>query len=275
MLIITSCSKLPIHEVASTEKRPLDSLTLNPAFEPNNLRIDLIRQSYQRSTVDSIYYETVKIAYNPLGFDLGNGLFFDLNDNLSLRLDQLLNFSTEQNFTVKQITRPNKHKGAITYLLANNLLEMSGPGRSKNRTVYQRSDFEDSIAFMGKRKFLYSIVTKNDTLQLRNSRRLLFEIHPTDEKSYEVFKRKKASDYRQVSNKIYLGKNYAIEQTPDNSRLNVLNLRKNRILYTIEKSGNRIWIYNRQYFGNMIEVEPHELSVYHNKKLITRYEVIQ
>ncbi len=275
MFIIASCSKLPIHEVAQTEKRPLDSLKLSPAIEPNNLRIDLIRQSYQHMTLDSSYYETVEIAYNPLGFDLGNGLFFDLNDNLSLRLDQLLNFSTEQNFTLKQIARPKKDKGVINYIVAHDSLMINGPGRRKNRTLYRRSDFTDSIAFMGKKQLLYSIVTMNDTIQLKNSRRLLYEIKPTDEKVFQVLRRKKVSDFRQVSNKVYLGKNYAIEQTSNNSSINILNLRKNRILYTIEKSDNRIWIYNKHYFGNMIELEPHALSVYHNKKLIARYELIQ
>jgi len=247
---------------------------MNPVLESNNLRIDLIRQSYQQQTIDSSYYETVNIAYNPLGFDLGNGLFFDLNDNLSLRLDQLLNFSADQNFTVKQITRPNKDKGVITFLSANNSLENIGPGRRKNRTIYQRSDFTDSIVFMGKKQLLYSIVTKNDTIQLRNSRRLLYEIHQIDGNSYQVLKRKKASEYRQVGNKLFLGKSYAIEQTSDNKRLTVLNLRKNRIIYVIEKSDNRIWIYNKHYFGNMIELGPQALSVYHNKKLIARYELI-
>ena len=275
MFIIASCSKLPIQEVSSLEKRPFDPIRLSPGFEANNLRIDLIRQSYQQLTIDSSYYETVNIANNPLGFDLGNGLFFDLNDNLCLRLDQLMNFSPEQNFTLRQIDRPKKDKGVTTYTLDNNSLEIKGIGRRKNHILYRRSDFNDSIAFMGKKQFLYSIVTKKDTIQLRNSRRLLYEINPNDETSYSVLRRKRTIEYHQAGNRLFLGKNYAMEQTPDNYRLNVLNLRKNRIIYTIEQSDNRIWVYDRHYFGKMIELGPAALSVYHNKKLIARYELIK
>ena len=70
------------------KKTSFHNMELSPGQEHNELRIDVIRQvteTYVDGT--TTYYEDV--PYHSVGLDLSNGLFYDMNGNLSFRLDYL------------------------------------------------------------------------------------------------------------------------------------------------------------------------------------------
>ena len=70
-------------------------MELSPGQEHNELRIDVVRQ-VRETYVDgsTTYYEDV--PYHPLGLDLGNSLFYDMHENLSFRLDYLLDINPKE-----------------------------------------------------------------------------------------------------------------------------------------------------------------------------------
>ena len=109
VVFCSACSTLNITEIKNLEKKDFDSMKLKPEIEPNDLRIDIIRQTHDNRVNDSTT-ETAYTPYHPLGFDLGNGLFYDLCGNLSLRIDYLLNYSWEHDFVIERIDNPVKNK---------------------------------------------------------------------------------------------------------------------------------------------------------------------
>jgi hypothetical protein len=151
ILICSACSTLIITEIQSLNKHDFDSLILKPGIEPNELRIDVIRQTYEQNVTDSTK-ETKDSPYNPLGFDLGNGLFYDLNGNLSFKINYLLNYSSDSDFEVEIINRPSKNKGIIKYSFCNDSLRISYPPKDKIYNKFNRTRQGDSISFNYKNK---------------------------------------------------------------------------------------------------------------------------
>lgn len=79
MTILTnSCATLNTSEIEYLEKVKFKSLTLTPDWEARNLRIDLISQTSAEDVNDSVK-EKEDTPYHLIGFDLGHGLFYDLN----------------------------------------------------------------------------------------------------------------------------------------------------------------------------------------------------
>ncbi len=101
---LSSCATLSVREIKSLERVPFEPLRIEPTVEPNDLRVDVIRQTKQQMVGNTT--QAVDVPNDPLGLDLGNGLFYDLNENFSLRLDYLLDFADEEAFELKKITTP-------------------------------------------------------------------------------------------------------------------------------------------------------------------------
>jgi hypothetical protein len=100
-IFCVSCATLNVDEIRNLHKTAFDPLELKPGYETNNLRIDLIRKTFTENVSDSVT-ETKDTPYHPLGFDIGNGLFYDINENLCLRLDFLLGYSSDKNFEIHE-----------------------------------------------------------------------------------------------------------------------------------------------------------------------------
>ncbi len=77
--------------------------TFEPAFDIYEQRIDVIRQRESFALDDQCVTED--IPYHPVGIDLGNGLFFDLNCNLSLLINKLPWVENEHEFSVEKLNR--------------------------------------------------------------------------------------------------------------------------------------------------------------------------
>ena len=124
---MSSCATLNISQIMNLEKTQFDSLCLIPDSEVNYLRIDLIRQTYE-DVNDSTTKDT---PYHPIGFNLGNGLFYDLNENLCLRLDYILEFSSDTNFEIQKINGPEKNRGITNYKFISDSLSVQYLPRKK------------------------------------------------------------------------------------------------------------------------------------------------
>ncbi len=275
VLLMSSCATLNISEIKNLEKIKFDSLTLKPGWETNNLRIDLIRQSYEENINDSTR-ETKETPYHSIGFDLGNGLFYDLNENLSLRLDYIFGFSKNDNFELNEITRPQKNKGYIIYRFINDTLLLQYPPRPKNYYLYHKINNPDSIAFMYKKRLLYAITETDSTLVYSGKKRKWDVINKIDDNNYYLNKKKWKKDYKYKDNNVFLENDYVVSLTDNNSRIEIKSPRKNRpdrMLYIIEKSSDKLFIYNEKYSGILIKMEGNSILIYRDKTLIRKYEL--
>ena len=274
LILSSSFATLNISEIKNLVKSEFDSLRLKPDYETNNLRIDLIRQTYTESVNDSTT-ETKNTPYHPLGFDIGNGLFYDLNENLCFRIDYLLGISSNSNFEIKKINKPEKNKGIVLYTYNNDSLTLSYPPRKKVFYRYHRIGNPDSISYMYKNRMKYAII-KSDTSMIYTGRKKTWNvINKLDTNQYVLDNKRKRENYRISDNDIFLENDYIVSLTNDNSTVEICKQgkRKNRILYYIVRSKDKIFIYNKKYFGRKIEYDKNSIIVYRDKTLLTKYEL--
>jgi hypothetical protein len=275
IILISSCATLNISDIQNLEKVKFDSLSLIPDMETNNLRIDLIRQTYEENVTDSTK-ETKETPYHPIGFDLGNGLFYDLNENLCLRLDCIMEFSRDNDFEIQKITRPEKNKGYIIYSYIKDSLLVQYPPRKKIHYRYHRVNHLDSTAFMYKKRLKYAVIETDSSLIYSGKKRKWDIIKKIDNNNYYLNKRKWKQEYKIKSNDIFLENDYIVSLTNNDSTIEIKSYRKkrkNRILYTIEKDSDKLFIYNKNYSGILIEKEGNNILVYRNKTLLRKYEL--
>lgn len=272
VLLISSCATLNIDEIKDLQRTEFDTLQLNPDRETNNLRIDIIRQ-IEVEIVNDTTTETVDTPYNPIGFDLGNGLFFDLNQNLGLRIDYLLKFSPDHNFEITRMTRPERNRGIIVYKFRNDSLTVNYPSRKKAYYNYRRIVVNDSVSYKYKNRLNYSIVENDSSLIYYGKRRKLGAIRKLSENQYYQNSGRRKEEYQLRGNEIFLRKYFLVSLINNNKTLEIKRQgnRENRIFFTIEKSKDNIFIYNKKYSGIKIELKENNITIYQNKKQIARY----
>ncbi len=276
IVLITSCATFNISEIKNLEKSTFDSLCLIPDWETNNLRIDLIRQTYVEDVNDSTK-ETKETPYHPVGYNLGNGLFYDLNKNLSLRLDYLLNFSTDNNFEIRKINRPDKIKGATNYMFINDSLLVQYQSRKKIHYRYHRINNLDSTSFLYKKRLKYAIIETDSSVIYSGKKRKWDVIYKIDDSSYYLNNKRRKFFYQIKDNDIFLENDYVISLTNNDSKIQIKSNRKKRediVIYTIEKDNDRLFIYNKNYSGLVIYKEEDSILIYRNKTFLRRYELL-
>jgi hypothetical protein len=273
-LLSSSCATLNINEIKNLEKVEFDSLRLRPGRETNNLRIDIIRQIYSESVNDSTT-ETNDVPYFPLGFDLGNGLFYDLSGNFSFRLDYLLGFSSDNNFEIQEIYRPEKNKGFIIYTFNNDTLTVSHPPGKKQHYIYHRSGNPDSTSYMYKNRLKYALIETDTSFIYSGKKRRFYVIHKLNETQYYLNKRKRKENYQIIGNNLFLESAFLVSMTNNNETIVIKRQgkRQNKTLFTIERSKDKIFIYNMKYFGRKIEFGKNSFMLYQNKTPLTKFEL--
>lgn len=275
IILISSCATLNISEIKNLDNTKFNSLALIPDWEANELRIDLIRQTYEEDVTDSTQ-ETKETPYHPIGFNLGNGLFYDLNENLCLRLDYIMGFSKDNDFEIQKITRPEKNKSYTIYSFINDTLTVQYPPRKKIHYRYHMINHLDSIAFMYNKRLKYAVIEKDSSLIYTGKKRKWDVISKIDSNNFYLNKKKWRQDYKIKGNDIFIENDYIISLTNNGSRIEIkspLKKRKDRILYTIEKNSDKIFIYNKNYSGLVIENEGNNIAIYRNKTLLRKYEL--
>lgn len=269
---LTSCATLDIAELNRLNQTKFDALQLTPATEPNELRVDVIRQI--QSTGDSTA-QTKLVPYHPLGFDLGNGLFFDVNQNLSFRIDQLLKFKNDHAFEIRHIARPQNNKGVTVYAMRNDSLTVYPPN-GRPRYYYHAVGSADSLSFLHRNRFMYNIVDSDSSLAYGNRRRFSNIIFQVDDDSYRLQRgRRRQYDYRLNDNSVFLEDDYIISLSDDQKRLEVLHVgaRRTRLLYTAVRGENKIFFYDKHNRGTKIEFKDAGVDVFVNHTPQARYEL--
>lgn len=272
-LFTSSCTTLNVSDLQNLERASFEPLQLRPEVEPNNLRIDVIRQTEEFMENDTTV-ETLNTPYHPLGFYLGNGLFYDLNENLSLRVDDLLNAPSD-GFDIVQINRPEKNKRVVEYSFAADTLWVKY--RPNRRPVYQYHQVSSPgrVSFVRNRRMLYAIDETGSSLAYyRGKRRWRDSIAQTGENSFYLKTRWGKRYFEQSGDKLALGREFQVVLANDGKAIYIKRGKKGRrLLYTIERGPGRIFIYDRRNRGKMIVFEEKSILVYSNADLLRRYEL--
>lgn len=278
-IIFYRCATLNINDINRLDKTPFDSLMLYPGLEPNDLRIDVLRQQHIQSDItDStgsgfIYSD---VPYSVVGFNLGNGMFYDRNMNLVFRIDHLLNFSPDSDFVLEIIKKPRNKKGRIEYSLKNDTLSYYYPINPKIHESYHLVRKGDTMFYYRKNHLLLSVL-KTDTSLAYGRNRIRFNLITADGNiHYYSSGRGRRSEYFRLHRNIYLSNQYLISLSDDRTTIYIKKQgkKRNRNLYTIVRNNHLIFVYNKQYNGYKIEIKNNSLTVFYNLKKLAEYRLI-
>lgn len=275
LLMCSSCATLDVNEIKNLDKIQFEPLVLIPDTETNDLRLDIIRETEDPSIFDSTG-DTELASYHPIGFYLGNGLYYDLNRNISLKLDYLLDFSPDNDFEIKALFSPGQNRAIIDYRYKNDTFSISYPPRDKIHYSHHQVKYGDSIAYMNKKWLKYAIIETDTTLVYSGKRRSWDVIRKLDDDNYYLDKKFYKVDFQNKGNQVFLGKSYSMRLTNNNSTIEIIGnfTKKSKVMYTIERSKDAIYIYNKKYSGKKIKLGKNSIEVYPNQKLGAKYELV-
>lgn len=276
IIVFSSCKSLNVRAIKSMKKVNFQEMQLSPGFEPNELRIDVVRQITETYVDETtIIYDAV--PYHPLGFDLGNGLFYDMNGNLSFRLDQLLEFNPEKPFELSRNVRPENENNLMLHTFNNESLSIARLPRGKSRIAYHKKYHENSTAFLKKDRFRYSIFKTDSSLSytFRNNKPL--QIIKADEDNYYTFRRKRLREFSNSDQHLILGKVFSIRLSEDKKTITInspsrdRNHKKPRI--TIQKNKQSIYVYSKRYKGTKLELTDYGILLTGTNVIPTLYQL--
>ncbi len=265
--ILYSCSTLNKTEIKSLTKTSFDDLIISPAYEIYDLRIDLIRQTTTEQTSENSA-ETVNVEYNPLGFDLGNGIFYDINNNISLRMDHFFPVKSGNNIILERYRNVKKEEPSKKYIIKDSTFCTAEKAIFSYKKCINVESYNDSICLKNKNRFLYSIVKKDSTLFCKTKRKAKYAIFKKSNNCYYIKTWLKKKEYKLNNNEISFEKEYVIKMNKDKSIIEIYKryIRNEALEYYIIKSKNAIYIYDKKFRGKKIEYDDNELIVYDNKK---------
>lgn len=273
ILLTGSCATLNVTEFRSTESTQFEPLKLEPALEANELRVDLIRQSESVQVNDSTS-ENSDTPYHPLGFDLGNGIFFDLNGNLSFQLDELLGVSDRDCWSVMETNRRNQRRPNRIYSFCNGYLTVRYPPGRRQRELNHQTTEGMITSVMFRNRLKYAVDFNGPDIVYRGRRRILETLHKAEEGQYYRKYGLWRDNYRLNGDRLLLDRDYIIERTNDNRTIRIIRPGwRGRTLYTIEKKTNQIYIYDRIFRGIRIDLSHDGISVYHNQRFMTGWKL--
>lgn len=272
LLLLFACTSCYIYqpfdknEVEQNQSSSYE-LLLEASYELNDLRLDIIRQTYEEQVNDSTT-ETHNVAYHPVGFNLGNGLFYDLNRNLSLRTDYLLSIEELEDYSIKRVDFRGNFKDITTYRAKNadeickKWNDLFGEERSHCTTV--KSD-ERTVEVYHRGNLCYALSREESqsTFSRGNNRRLEYTIIKKEDDNYMVKLRKRDRAFVKQGNTITLDNQYIVTfNEADNSIHICLKGRKRDILlYRLVKSDKEMYVLNPRYYGYKFELNGDELVV--------------
>jgi len=270
-----SVSSLNVAEIQTLQKKPFDPPYLEPDYELNKLRIDIIRQTYQHEVNDSTT-ETEDVPYHILGFNLGNGMFYDLNDNLSFRIDKLIDFDANQDFTLGKL---NLYKPKWSVIYKNTNDSVTYKFIRKRNTNYRNHliRYGDSIARFYKDHFSYAIKSTDSSIMKLSKTRVTDEIRKISKNHYVSSYWKRIPDEFIIENgEINLDNWYRIKFSHDMKTMEIISSGKKKdvILYKIEKGKNSLYVYTpMKYYGKKIVFKTNGLTWINNETYLNEYRL--
>lgn len=271
LFIFFGCTTLNIATIENTERFSLQPSVLIPDYDIYDIRIDLIRQTNKKQVNDSTT-KTEKVPYHSVGFYLGNGLFIDLNNNLSLLVPKLLDINNNENFIIKQ-NHPGFFINSTTIYERTDSLFITkneGPVKTKAKKIIYKTD---SVLFIKEGLFSkYKIIESDSSFTYQSG--LINTIIYKNKTGYfyKTFLGKK--EYKQMDNDIYIGNRYILRNQGDMIEIfgrGLLN--KEYLKYRIIKSDNKIYVYDNNYRGLEIVKTENGINVIENTRSMDSYSI--
>lgn len=269
VLLLPGCATLDKTALSELQRVPFEPLALQPSFDVYEIRLDLIREKDTPMLSDSTGTEE-ELSYRTLGFYLGNGLFYDLNNNLSLLVPDLFQIDPAANFTIEEKDRRNMQE--VIYRREPETFSVEYTGLFNWFKTAKLNITDTTLTF--ERGFLrkYSLSWTDSTLRHKGlifSTRILPE--PGGFYVPSLFFRR---HFSQNGNVIDLDREYRIVEENNAILLYRRNLiGRDKLILTIVRSHSDWYIYNKRKRGLKLSFRGNELIVYENQREIKRYQL--
>lgn len=267
-LFLTGCYlPKPFHfsELQNTPSSKLDPLELTPSYDLYNFRFDIVRQTEEDCSDEGV-------EYHSLGFRLGNGLFYDMNGNLSFNAHELFGLTNFQNFKI------SADPVLASYSKTDEGIETTAKLFWKKVKFMEKIEVtpEGNVLLLGNRKHpettTYGIYQNDNELKLGNPNSKC--VIKTTDSGYSFFR----NQFYKRGNEIFLGSDFMIKEHSD--KIEIFSYHKKparqNLLYTIQKIGNDFIVYDRNYYGARLNrSEQGVLKYEHNKRLFIAYRLLE
>ena len=255
----SACASLNKAVVSDPNRRlGLQNLRLSADYDVYQLRVDLIRQTTSRYRGNN-HYQQLPTPYHPLGVELGNGLFYDANGNLTLNLDQLPELQHLNNFTIRKKERGSWNR-VETYTKQDQsfLKEGSGLFSSKLKASLSDSAIVIDEGFLSPKN---TIEVNAEGLQYGNG---LFATSLKERSGSVVLKKfLNNEEYRQQGNTIYLDRDYLVAHKGE--VIEITNARGLfRSIWHFIKIDNSYYFFDKHHRGVKITIRGQEVLVEEN-----------
>lgn len=269
LLLMTGYTSINSTNKKNTTKVDFEDLVLIPDYDLYNLRIDIIRQT---KIIDSIT-EKENIDYSPIGYYLGNGIFIDLNDNISFLIPKLLHIKNNDNFTIKQRFFGTFFPYTTIYKKQDSLFSIKNKGLvnvfTKKRIIKKDSAIFVKYPILSK----YTLIKTDSSLSYQSG--LNKNIIKKNKEGYEykaLFGKIKS---QKKGNEVYVNKSYMFKKNGDTIEIYNQGLGKLKILSVrIIKSKNKLLVLNRWYSKMEITVNENEITTKKGKRIWSQYTVL-
>jgi len=265
---------------SESKQQTFSELDLQIAYELEELRLDIIRQETSSSDADG-NTTSEKVDYHPLGFDLGNGLFYDLNDNLSLRVKHLFALDGEDNFAIKRIQRVEQNKGIqVSNISADAICrEWRGLLGNDREQCLDVSDKGGTLEVTRNGRFCYKIVEEEQAVHYSRNRkgRRLTTLQVEGEKNFVEQNRRKDA-YKQEGDEISLGRELLVKRNATGDKIEIYRIRRYqdpRLLYTVQKKGDDLFIKKRRRRAQRVEVQADKVTIHGRWRPLLAYERVE
>ncbi|MEO0331203.1 MAG: hypothetical protein AAF223_05890 [Bacteroidota bacterium] len=232
----------------------LQELQLSSGYDVYGLRVDLIRQITTDGDGNSY-----PMPYHYLGVNLGNGLFYDANNNLTLNLDQLPEVRQGEDFTIRKRERGRWNR-VETYRKHNQLFsrERNGLLSANTEAHLGESMIVVNEGFLSAKQ---TIQVGENSIEYKGGLARATLTEHADHILLKAFLRKE--EYRQQENRIYLDRDYLVED-----KGNVIEIAQTRGLvrpnFYFIKVDNSYYFFNQRYRGIKITISGSEVLVEDN-----------
>ncbi len=280
-IFLYSCATLNISEIRSKDNKvAIEDLNLRMSLEVYDLRIDLRRETTTQSvngpngTVSS---QTVNVPYHPLGIYLFDGVFLDINNNLSINVIDLVDKTYQEDFEIKlkNNMRPNALPDFVVKRTGNKV-------RREYRSLFGKSG--SSVLFLDSLIVIeHPGLTNNENIVVKNDRLRYFrkgligkyskaEIVKT-EQGLIVPRFGKDTEYKQPEkNIIHIGKYTTVKNYSDRVEFIYSGLFGSQSIYTLLKLHDGYIFHDKNNRGIRIKVSDNKILVEENGRLKKYYE---
>lgn len=268
--LLQSCAPALEKEIVGLKNQQWDLLELTPGYDFYFMRLDIIRERETFNDPNGIGGSTGPAPYHRLGFHLGNGLFYDLNDNLSLLVPKIYGLEGDDPFSIAEQTstrRTNRYTRTKDEFIAR-----YGSFLAQTNVTRIERDEEDGALILKT-----SLVNKNKIYESEDELTLKYTLGKTsikkDGKGYIVKQLIGRRNYMKYGSEIILDNRYFIKER--NNRIEVFAKKTfsndRKLLLTMIKGEDKIIIYDRRNRGFKLEMEGDKIEYRRNKTLQVIY----